>query len=144
MHTRLFSPTCLYQKSMYIYLGNNQQNQVHKFIMVLFTKQSLKNVDNGCDITDLLFLHHIFIMLIGISSPQPFWIPDCSICVFDPIRTIGIHSVPYTIVHFKRLGSRHFVKEMKIQSILLIYNMIFRKTNLKPFLKYIQKMSESS
>ena len=49
-----------------------------------------------------------------------------------------------TIVHFKRLGSRHFVKEMKIQSILLIYNMIFRKTNLKPFLKYIQKMSKSS
>ena len=48
------------------------------------------------------------------------------------------------IVHFKRLGSRHFVKEMKIQSILLIYNMIFRKTNLKPFLKYIQKMSKSS
>ena len=47
MHTRLFSPTCLYQKSMYIYLGNNQQNQVHKFIMVLFTKQSLNNFDNG-------------------------------------------------------------------------------------------------
>ena len=65
--------------------------------MVLFTKQSLKIFDNGCDITDLLFLHHISIMLIGISSPQPFWIglPDCSICVFDPIRTIGIHSVPY-------------------------------------------------
>ena len=61
MHTRLLSPTCLYQKSMHIYLGNNQQNQVHKFIMVLFTKQSLKNFDNGCDITDLLhvFLHHI-------------------------------------------------------------------------------------
>ena len=94
MHTRLFSPTCLYQKSMYMYLGNNQQNQVHKFIMVLFTKQSLKKILNGCDITDLLFLHHIF-MLIGISSPQLFWIPDCSICVFDPIRTIGIHSVPY-------------------------------------------------
>ena len=36
------------------------------------------------------------------------------------------------IVHFKRLGSRHFVKEMKIQSILPKYNMIFRKTNLKP------------
>ena len=93
MHTRLFSPTCLYQKSMCMYLGNSQQNQVHKFIMVLFTKQSLKKFDNGCDITDLLFLHHIF-MLIGISSPQPFWICVC-ICVFDPIRTIGIHSVPY-------------------------------------------------
>ena len=39
------------------------------------------------------------------------------------------------IVHFKCLGSRHFVKEMTIQTILLIYNMIFRKTNLKPFLK---------
>ena len=90
MHTRPFSPTSLYQKNMYIYLGNDQQNQVHKFITVLFTKQSLKNFDNGCDITDLLFLHHIFIMLIGISSPQPFWITDYSICVFDPIRTIGI------------------------------------------------------
>ena len=95
MHTRPFSPTSLYQKNMYIYLGNDQQNQVHKFITVLFTKQSLKIFDNGCDITDLLFLHHIFIMLIGISSPQPFWITDYSICVFDPIRTIGIHSVPY-------------------------------------------------
>ena len=39
------------------------------------------------------------------------------------------------IVHFKRLGSRHLVKEIKIRSILLRYNMIFRKTNLKPFLK---------
>ena len=48
------------------------------------------------------------------------------------------------IVHFKRLGSRHFVKEMKIQSILLIFNMIFRRTNLKPFMKYIQKVSKSS
>ena len=94
MHTRLFSPTCLYQKGMYIYLGNNQQNQVHKFIMVLFTKQSLKKFDNGCDITDLLFLHHIFIMLIGISSPQPFWIPDQHMRI-RPYRTIGIHSVPY-------------------------------------------------
>ena len=46
-----------------------------------------------------------------------------------------------TIVHFKHLGSGHFVKEIKIQSILLKYNMIFRKTNLKPFLKYIQKLS---
>ena len=46
-----------------------------------------------------------------------------------------------TIVHFKRLGSRHFVKEMKTQSILLKYNMIFRKTKLKPFLKYIQRVS---
>ena len=45
------------------------------------------------------------------------------------------------IVHFKRLGSRHFVKEMNIQSILLKCNMIFRQTNLKPFLKYIQKVS---
>ena len=45
------------------------------------------------------------------------------------------------IVHFKRLCSRHFVKEMKIRSILLRHNMIFRKTNLKPFLKYIQKVS---
>ena len=41
-----------------------------------------------------------------------------------------------TIVHVKRLGSRHFVKEMKIQSIFLKCKMIFRKTNLKPFLKY--------
>ena len=46
-----------------------------------------------------------------------------------------------TIVHFKRLGSRHFVKEMKIQSSMLRYNMILRKTNLKPFQKYIQMMS---
>ena len=38
-----------------------------------------------------------------------------------------------TILHSKRFGSRHFVKEMKIQSILLKYNMIFRKTNLKYF-----------
>ena len=30
------------------------------------------------------------------------------------------------IEHFKRLGSRHLLKEMKIQSILLKYNMIFR------------------
>ena len=65
--------------------------------MVLFTKQSLKIFDNGCDIglTDLLFQQHIFVMLIGISSPHPFCIPDYSIWVFDPIRTIGIHSVPY-------------------------------------------------
>ena len=45
------------------------------------------------------------------------------------------------IVHFKRLCSWYFVKEMKTLSILLEYNMIFRKTNLKPFLKYIQKVS---
>ena len=46
-----------------------------------------------------------------------------------------------TIVHFKRLGSRHFVKEMKIQSSMLRYNMILRKTNLQPFQKYIQMVS---
>ena len=63
--------------------------------MVLFTKQSLKNFDNGCDITDLFISTPYFIMLIGISSPQPFCIPDYSIWVFDPIRTIDIHSVPY-------------------------------------------------
>ena len=58
----------------------------------------------------------------------------------DNLKPFGI----CVIVHFKRLGSRHFVKEMKIQSILLIYNMIVRKTNLKPFLKSIQKVSKSS
>ena len=47
----------------------------------------------------------------------------------------------FTIVHFKRLGSRHFVTEIITQSILLKYNMIFRKTNLKQFLKYVQKVS---
>ena len=46
-----------------------------------------------------------------------------------------------TIVHFKRLGSRHFVKEKKIQSSMLRCNMIFRKTNLKPFQKYNQNVS---
>ena len=51
---------------------------------------------------------------------------------------------PTPIVHFKRLGSRHFVKEMKIQGILPKYNNIFRKTNLKPFLNYIQKVSNIS
>ena len=61
--------------------------------------------------------------------------------VCRPCDTIELTA---TIVHFKRLGSRHFVKEMEIQSILLIYNLIFRKTNLKPFLKYIQKVSKSS
>ena len=50
----------------------------------------------------------------------------------------GISTI--TIVHFKRLGSRHFLKEMKIESILLKFNMIFRKTNLKPLVKYIQKV----
>ena len=37
--------------------------------MIIFTRQSF---DNGWDIMDLLFLHHIFIMLIGISSAPTF------------------------------------------------------------------------
>ena len=51
------------------------------------------------------------------------------------------HLLSIKKVHFKRLGSRHFVKEMKIQSSMLRYNMILRKTNLKPFRKYIQMVS---
>ena len=37
--------------------------------------------------------------------------------------------VPFneTIVHFKRLGSRHFVKEMKTHSILLKLQYYFQK-----------------
>ena len=50
----------------------------------------------------------------------------------------------FLIVHFKRLGSWYFVKEMKTLSILLEYNMTLRKTILKPFLKYIQKVSNHS
>ena len=59
--------------------------------------------------------------------------------MYQEARVITVLS--YTIVYFKRLGSRHFVKEMKIPSSMLRYNMIFRKTNLKPFKKYIQKVS---
>ena len=47
------------------------------------------------------------------------------------LNICGLIAITHTcriIVHFKRLGSRHFLKEMKIQSILLKYNMIFRQT----------------
>ena len=37
--------------------------------MIIFTRQSF---DNGWDIMDLLFLHHIFILLISISSAPTF------------------------------------------------------------------------
>ena len=42
---------------------------------------------------------------------------------------------------FQTFRQSAFVKEMKIQSILLKYNMTFRKTNLTPFLKSIQTVS---
>ena len=60
---------------------------------------------------------------------------------YDIVDNDSYGHIEGTIVYFKRLGSRHFLKEMKIQSILLKYNTIFRKTNLKQFLKYIQQVS---
>ena len=60
--------------------------------MIIFTRPPF---DNGWDIMDLLFLHHIFIIIIGISSaPNPSkCIHDYSICEFDPIRTLSAYIV---------------------------------------------------
>ena len=75
---------------------------------------------------DLLFLHHIFIMLIGISSPQPFCIPDYSICVFDPIRTIGIHCVPYINAWFLLLCFLWISNEIGVIFGLCIFSYFYR------------------